>query len=103
MHESETIYLVPGKNVTSFQKTFYIPTDSKEGTYYLEVRLVSLNNLELDSEVMYFKVVRVTEEGSNIIVFVLAVGFIVAICAFFYERRKVRKLKVNKKDFEKYL
>ncbi len=101
--ESETKYLEPGKNVTSFQKIFYMPTDSKDGYYGLEVKLVTLDNQELDSEKIYFKVVRVTDAGSNVIIIVLVIGFIVAFCAFFYERRKVRKLKVSRKDFEKYL
>ncbi len=101
--ESETIYLIPGENVTSFQKTFYIPTDSKEGYYGLEVKLVTLDDQELDTEKIFFKIVRVTDAGSNVIIIVLVIGFIIAIVAFFYERRKVRKLKVSRKDFEKYL
>lgn len=103
--DSETINLTTDSDrspITSYQKTFYIPIDSKGGRYTLEV-IASVNDSELGSDEISFDVVRITDESSNLILFVLAAGFIVAICAFLYERRKVRKLKVSKKDFEKYL
>ncbi|MEF8879229.1 MAG: hypothetical protein V5A64_02400 [Candidatus Thermoplasmatota archaeon] len=103
VYESETLMVATGGNVTSFHKSFFIPDDTKEGTYFFEIKAASLDEENLVSEKVSFEVIRFSDLVKNVVIISLAAGFVIVVLALVYEHRKVTKLKVSSKDFEKYL
>ena len=88
---------------TSYKETFFISGSVKEGFYTLNAKITSLDGvIDCESNTV-FEVVRVGDFSRDLIIILLGAGFFITCVGFFYEHRKVTKMKVSGRDLEKYI
>jgi len=102
--KTDTKAVLVGNNTsTTYKETFYLPDNIIQGYYTLKVKITSIDGKYSSESDVSFEVVRVGDFGRDLMLIFLGIGFIVACIGFYYEYRKVSKMKVSDRDLEKYI
>ena len=102
--KTDTKAVLVGNNTsTPYKETFYLPDNIGQGFYTLNVKITSIDGKYSNETEVSFKVVRVGDFGRDLILIFLGIGFTIACIGFYYEYRKVSKMKVSDRDLEKYI
>ena len=91
------------ETVSSFIQDFTLPTGIKEGKYLLMANVSTLNGSKWSEVSRSFTVVVVSTDEQSVIEYVLVAAFIFAGVLWFYEHRRISKLKVSDKDLNKFI
>jgi hypothetical protein len=91
------------ETVSSFIQDFTLPTGIKEGKYLLMANVSTLNGSKWSEESRSFTVVVVSTDEQSVIEYVMVAAFIFAGVLWFYEHRRISKLKVSDKDLNKFI
>lgn len=102
--KTDTKAVLVGENTsTPYKETFFLSDNVKQGFYTLNAKITSLDGKDSCESDVVFEVVRVGDFGRDIMLILLGVGFFIACLGFFYEHRKVSRMKVSGRDLEKYI
>lgn len=91
------------ETVSSFIQDFTLPTGIKEGKYLLMANVSTLNGSKWSEVSRSFTVVVVSADEQSVIEYVMVGAFIFAGVLWFYEHRRISKLKVSDKDLNKFI
>lgn len=91
------------ETVSSFVQDFTLPIGIKEGKYLLMANVSTLNGSKWSEESRSFTVVVVSTDEQSVIEYVMVAAFIFAGVLWFYEHRRISKLKVSDKDLNKFI
>jgi len=88
---------------SSFVEDFTLPTGINEGKYILTANVSTLNGSKWSEVSRSFNVVVVSVSEQRVIEYVVVAAFIFAGVLWFYEHRRISKLKVSGKDLNKFI
>jgi hypothetical protein len=88
---------------SSFVEDFNLPTGIKEGNYLLTANVSTLNGSKWSEVSRSFNVIVVSTGEQRVIEYVVVAAFIFAGVLWFYEHRRISKLKVSGKDLNKFI
>ena len=91
------------ETVSSFVQDFTLPTGIKEGKYLLMANVSTLNGSKWSEVSRSFTVVVVSADEQAVIEYVMVAAIIFAGVLWFYEHRRISKLKVSDKDLNKFI
>lgn len=101
LSEEETKAVELGDIGISYIKRFDLLKTLDEGEYNLKID-VSVGSHYADDS-LSFKIIKVSEMGQTLLIIILIIGLVITVIALIYEHKKVQKLKVSNKDFDKYV
>jgi hypothetical protein len=88
---------------SSFVGDFKLPEGIPEGLYYLTANVSTLDGSKWSEVSQTFQVVVISVDTQNIIEFIVIAIFIFTGLAWFFEHRRISKLKVSAKDLYKFI
>jgi hypothetical protein len=88
---------------SSFVEDFDLPTGIKEGKYILTANVSTLDDSKWSEVSRSFNVIVVSTDEQRVIEYVVVAAFIFAGVLWFYEHRRISKLKVSGKDLNKFI
>lgn len=91
------------ETTSSFVEDFNLPTGIKEGKYILTANVSTLDGSKWSEVSRSFNVIVVSTDEQRVIEYVVVAAFIFAGVLWFYEHRRISKLKVSGKDLNKFI
>jgi len=100
LSSSETVAV---ETKSSFVATFNLPVSIEEGVYFLTANVSNLDGSKSSEVHRSFNVVIVPTGEQNLIQYVVVAAFVFTGVVWFYEHRRISKLRISGKELNKYI
>ena len=91
------------ETVSSFVKNFDLPTGLDEGKYLLMANVSTLDSSKWSVVSRSFNIVVVSGEEQTFIQYLVIAAFVFTGILWFYEHRRISKLKISGRDLNKFI